>query len=240
MLLEVDGLSAGYGSIVVLRDVSFSIETGETVAVIGANGAGKTTLLWALSGMLRPRSGRIVFDGVDITRFDSAKIVKLGMGHVVEGMQVFASLSVEDNLLLGCYGQHPGLRMPASKKVEVVYRYFPVLEKKRKQLAGSLSGGEKQMLAIARILMCDLKMLLLDEPSAGLAPLLVERLFQLLRELRETFSLTTLLVEQNAQMALGFAERGFVLAQGRIVLSGRSSDLANDSEVKRIYLGGGG
>jgi branched-chain amino acid transport system ATP-binding protein len=219
----------------VLRDISFSMERGETLAVIGPNGAGKTTLLWALSGLIRPKMGKVSFEDADITGYDCMKIVQLGIGHVLEGMRVFSSLSVEDNLMLGAYGR----KMTAGDSLQTVFKYFPVLEKKRRQLAGSLSGGEKQMLAIARTLMCELKLLLLDEPSAGLAPLLVKRLFDILKDLRKEYGLTILLVEQNAEIALEFADRGLVLAQGQIMLEGNAESLMNDKEVKRIYLGEG-
>ena len=235
MLLNVEGINAGYGSLMVLRDVSFHLERGETLAVIGPNGAGKTTLLWALSGMVRPKLGKVSFEDEDITGADAMKIVRLGIGHVLEGMRVFSSLSVEDNLLLGAYGR----KMTAGDSLQTVFKYFPVLENKRRQLAGSLSGGEKQMLAIGRTLMCELKLLLLDEPSAGLAPLLVKRLFEILKELRKEYGLTILLVEQNAEIALEFADRGMVLSQGQIMLEGDAKSLMTDKEVKRIYLGEG-
>lgn len=235
MLLNVDKINAGYGSLMVLRDVSFSLEQGETLAVIGPNGAGKTTLLWALSGLVRPKMGTVTFENKDITGADAMKIVRLGIGHVLEGMRVFSSLSVEDNLLLGAYGR----KMTAGDSLQTVFKYFPVLEKKRRQLAGSLSGGEKQMLAIGRTLMCELKLLLLYEPSAGLAPLLVKRLFEILKELRKEYGLTILLVEQNAEIALEFADRGMVLSQGQIMLEGDAKSLMSDKEVKRIYLGEG-
>jgi branched-chain amino acid transport system ATP-binding protein len=235
VLLNVQGVNAGYGRLMVLRDMTFSMTKGETLAVIGPNGAGKTTLLWALSGMIRPKSGQVTFEGNEITGWDCSKIVRLGIGHVLEGMRVFRQLSVEDNLMLGAYGR----KIDGEKSLQTVYKYFPVLDRKRKQTAGSLSGGEKQMLAIARTLMCELKLLLLDEPSAGLAPLLVKRLFEILAELRQEFGLTILLVEQNAEIALGFAERGMVLAQGQVMLEGPAEDLAKDPEVKRIYLGEG-
>ncbi len=235
MLLDVKGINAGYGSLMVLRDVSFSLERGETLAVIGPNGAGKTTLLWALSGLLRPKSGHVTFDDQDITGADARKIVRLGIGHVLEGMRVFSSLSVQDNLMLGAYGR----QMTSKEALQTVFKYFPVLEKRQRQLAGSLSGGEKQMLAIGRTLMCELKLLLLDEPSAGLAPLLVKRLFEILKDLREEYKLTILLVEQNAEIALEFADRGMVLSQGQIMLEGDANSLMSDNEVKRIYLGEG-
>jgi branched-chain amino acid transport system ATP-binding protein len=240
MLLEVKDLTAGYGRLIVLREVSFSIAKGETVAVIGANGAGKTTLLWSLCGLIRPKSGRVFLGKEEITGSPPPAVIKLGIGHVLEGMHVFGSLNVEDNLMLGVYGQRfKKMSLLKREKLDVVYRHFPVLEKKKHQLAGSLSGGEKQMLAIGRTLMCELKMFLLDEPSAGLAPLLVKQLFKILNELREALSLTILLVEQNAEMALGLSDRGLVLAQGRIVLQGDAGQLMNDPEVKRIYLGEG-
>jgi branched-chain amino acid transport system ATP-binding protein len=235
VLLNVKDITAGYGRLMVLRDISFSMTKGETLAVIGPNGAGKTTLLWALSGMIRPKSGQVTFEGGEITGWDCSKIVKLGIGHVLEGMRVFRQLSVEDNLMLGAYGR----KINGPKSLQTVFKYFPVLERKRNQTAGSLSGGEKQMLAIARTLMCELKLLLLDEPSAGLAPLLVKRLFEILADLRKEFGLTILLVEQNAEIALGFADRGMVLAQGQLMLEGSASELAKSPEVKRIYLGEG-
>jgi branched-chain amino acid transport system ATP-binding protein len=235
VLLNVDNITAGYGRLMVLRDISFGLTPGETLAVIGPNGAGKTTLLWALSGMIKPKSGHVTFDDKEITGQDPSKLVKLGIGHVLEGMRVFKTLSVEDNLMLGAYGR----KIDGPKALATVYKYFPVLDRKKKQMAGSLSGGEKQMLAIGRTLMCDLKLLLLDEPSAGLAPLLVKRLFEILSDLRKEYELTILLVEQNAEIALSFADRGMVLAQGQMMLEGPAADLANDPEVKRIYLGEG-
>ena len=235
MLLNVRGLTSGYGSLMVLRDISFSMEQGETLAVIGPNGAGKTTLLWSLSGLVKPKSGEVTFEGNDVTGIDAMKVVRLGIGHVLEGMRVFSSLSVEDNLMLGAYGR----KMTSGDSLQTVFKFFPVLENKRRQLAGSLSGGEKQMLAIGRTLMCELKLLLLDEPSAGLAPLLVKRLFEILKDLRQEYGLTILLVEQNAEIALEFADRGMVLAQGQVMLEGSATALMTDKEVKRIYLGEG-
>jgi branched-chain amino acid transport system ATP-binding protein len=238
-MLKVHQLTAGYGNLIVLREISFSMEKGETLATIGSNGAGKSTLLWALSGMIRPKSGEVLFGEQEITGWDSSRIMALGIGHVLQGMHVFSSLTVEDNLILGAYGQRLSVQALKEKNLQIVYRYFPVLEGKRKQLAGSLSGGEKQMLAIGRTLMCELKLLLLDEPSAGLAPLLVKHLFEILDKLREEFSLTILLVEQNAQAALRFANRGLVLAQGQIMLDGEARSLINNEEVRKIYLGKG-
>lgn len=232
MLLSVQNITAGYGSLMVLRDLSFDLQHGETLAVIGPNGAGKTTLLWSLAGLIKPKEGVVTFEGGEITGWNPARLVKLGIGHVLEGMRVFSSLNVEDNLMLGAYGS----KMSKSN-LQTVYKYFPVLEKKRGLSAGLLSGGEKQMLAIGRTLMCELKLLLLDEPSAGLAPLLVKRLFDILSDLRREYALTILLVEQNAEVALSFADRGMVLAEGRIMLEGTARDLAQNEEVKKIYLG---
>ncbi len=239
MLLNVHRLTAGYGSLIVLREISFSMKVGETLAAIGSNGAGKSTLLWTLSGMIRPKSGQVLFGEQDITGWDCSRIVALGIGHVLQGMHVFSSLSIEDNLMLGAYGQRLNLQTLKNRNLQVVYKYFPVLEKKRRLHAGSLSGGEKQMLAIGRTLMCELKLLFLDEPSAGLAPLLVKHLFEILNEMRKEFSLTILLVEQNAEAALRFAHRGLVLAQGQIMLDGEARSLINNEEVKKIYLGEG-
>jgi branched-chain amino acid transport system ATP-binding protein len=239
VLLNVHQLTAGYGNLIVLREISFSMKIGETLATIGSNGAGKSTLLWALSGMIRPKSGQVLFGEQDITGWDCSRIVALGIGHVLQGMHVFSSLSVEDNLILGAYGQGLNLQTLKNRNLQIVYKYFPALERRRKQHAGSLSGGEKQMLAIGRTLMCELKLLFLDEPSAGLAPLLVKHLFEILNELRQEFSLTILLVEQNAEAALRFAHRGLVLAQGQIMLDGEAGSLINNEEVKKIYLGKG-
>lgn len=232
MLLNVDTITSGYGKLMVLRDISFTLEKGKTLAVIGPNGSGKTTLLWTISGLIRAKAGKISFDNTEITHWDCSKIVNLGMGHVLEGMRVFSSLSVEDNLMLGAYARKANM-----DRLESVFKYFPILKERRKQMAGLLSGGEKQMLAIGRTLMCELKLLLLDEPSAGLAPLLVRRLFDILTELRREFGLTILLVEQNAEVALNFADDGLVLAHGHIMLTGPAAQLADDPEVKRIYLG---
>ena len=238
-MLDVQRLTAGYGDLIVLREVSFSMKVGETVAAIGPNGAGKSTLLWTLSGLIRPKSGRVFFGGLDITGWDTTRIVPLGIGHILQGMHVFRSLSVEDNLMLGMYGQRSKMRGSSESNLQIVYKYFPVLQRKKRQQAGSLSGGEKQMLSMGRTLMCDLKLLLLDEPSAGLAPLLVRQVFEILHQLREEFSLTILLVEQNAKAALGFAHRGLLLGQGRILVDDRADALMSNEEVIKVYLGKG-
>ncbi len=235
MFLNINGLSAGYGDLIVLRDISFSLESGETLAIIGPNGAGKTTLLWALSGLITPKTGHVYYNENEITGLNPSRIVKMGIGHVLEGMRVFSSLCVEDNLILGAYGE----KLKNTERLDAVFRYFPVLEKKRRQQAGYLSGGEKQMLAIGRTLMRKLSLLLLDEPSAGLAPLLVKHLFEILTDMRKELNITILLVEQNAEAALRFANRGLILAQGRILLEGNAIDLLKNEDVKDIYLGRG-
>jgi branched-chain amino acid transport system ATP-binding protein len=236
-MLNVHKLTAGYGNLIVIREISFSMKVGETLAVIGSNGAGKSTLLWTLSGMILPKSGKVLFGEQDITGWGCSRTVALGIGHVLQGTHVFSSLMVEDNLMLGAYGQKSSIQALKDGKLQIVYKYFPVLEKKCKQQAGSLSGGEKQMLAIARTLMCELKLLLLDEPSVGLAPLLVRNLFEILNQMREEFSLTLLLVEQNAEAALRFAHKGLVLAQGQIMLEGEAQSLINNGDVRKIYFG---
>jgi branched-chain amino acid transport system ATP-binding protein len=185
--------------------------------------------------MITPKTGHVFYNENEITGLSPSRIVKLGIGHVLEGMRVFSTLCVEDNLILGAYGE----KLKDTKKIDAVFRYFPVLKNKRKQLAGSLSGGEKQMLAIGRTLMRRLSLLLLDEPSAGLAPLLVKHLFEILTDMRKELNITILLVEQNAEAALRFADRGLILAQGRILLEGNSADLLNNEDVKDIYLGRG-
>jgi branched-chain amino acid transport system ATP-binding protein len=238
-MLEVRKLTAGYGNLRVLNEVSFSLTDGEILTVIGANGAGKSTLLWTLSGLIRPYSGKILFEDRDITGWKCTKVLGLGIAHIVQGMHVFSKLTVEDNLMLGGYGQRFKINMNILKDRHLsrVCNYFPVLSKKLKQKAGSLSGGEKQMLSIARALICEPKLMFLDEPSCGLAPLLVQHVFKLLTELRRDLALTFLLVEQNAEIALGFADRGFVLAQGQIMLEGEAQSLRNNKEVQEIYLG---
>jgi branched-chain amino acid transport system ATP-binding protein len=182
--------------------------------------------------LIRPKAEQVTFNSTNITGLDASKVIRLGIGHVLEGMRVFSTLSVEDNLMLGAYGR----KLVRPDSLQTVFKYFPILERKRRQLAGSLSGGEKQMLAIARTLMCELKLLLLDEPPAGLAPLLVKRLFEILSDLRKEYDLTILLVKQKVEIALGFADRGMVLAQGQIMLEGEAASLAKDPEVKRICL----
>ncbi len=238
-MLKVVNLTAGYGNVIILRNISFIMEEGKILTVIGPNGAGKSSLLWALSGLIRPKSGKVLFKGNDITGWPSRRILALGIGHVIQGMHVFGELTVEDNLILGAFGQNFNIKDLRVRQLPRIYNYFPILKNKESQLAGSLSGGEKQMLAIGRALMPDPKLLILDEPSAGLAPLLVQRLFELLDQLRKEFSLTTLLVEQNAGIALRFADRALVLAQGQVAIEDEAKNLINSEKVKEFYLGKG-
>jgi ABC-type branched-subunit amino acid transport system ATPase component len=233
-ILRLDGVSAAYGAIVALHDVSFDVATGELVAILGANGAGKTTLLNTISGVLRPRHGTIAFDGRDITRMQPEKITAKGMCQSPEGRQLFPSLTVEDNLTLGASARRD--RGTLADRIAYVYELFPVLAERRLQPAGTLSGGEQQMVAIGRALTGEPSLLLLDEPSMGLAPLAVERIFEALLKLNED-GLTMLVVEQNAEMALSVAHRGVVLQTGRVALRGLAEELSADPRVRECYLG---
>jgi branched-chain amino acid transport system ATP-binding protein len=235
MLLEVEGLDVFYGAVHALKGVSIRAEAGEIVTLIGANGAGKTTLLRTLSGLIPPRAGRVRFDGREITRMPAHEIVGLGVSQAPEGRLVFANLSVDDNLELGAYRRRD--RAEIAKDREEAFRMFPRLRERRKQSAGTLSGGEQQMLAIARSLMSRPRLLLLDEPSLGLAPLLVREIFKTIREINLR-GVTVLLVEQNAHMALSIARRGYVLETGCVRLEDEAARLLQNEEVKRAYLGG--
>ncbi len=235
MFLLVEKLSVNYGKIEALREVSLQIEEGEIVALIGANGAGKTTLLRTLSGLAAPRSGRIDYLGREITRLASDRRVREGIAQVPEGRGLFSVLSVEDNLLLGAYTRKD--RDAIARDLREVYRRFPILEEKRRQYAGTLSGGQQQMVAVGRALMSRPKLLLLDEPGMGLAPVIVDEIFSTLSRLRDEGT-TIFLVEQNAHLALGFADRAYVLENGRIVREGPSRELLDDESVKEAYLGG--
>ncbi|WP_376788912.1 ABC transporter ATP-binding protein [Thermoflexus sp.] len=238
MWLEVEQLEVAYGSVRALQGISLYVEPGEIVAVIGSNGAGKTTLLRAISGLLRPRSGRIRFDGHEITGWPPESIVALGLVQIPERRQLFDSMSVEDNLRLGAYLRlRRGERKAVEEDLQRVFEIFPRLKERRRQVAGTLSGGEQQMLAIGRGLMARPRVLLLDEPSLGLAPLLVQELFRILRALREQ-GLTLLLVEQNARQALRIADRAYVMETGRIVREGAAVDLLTDPILQAAYLGG--
>ena len=234
-LLEVTDLATHYGPIQAIHSVSLEVFPGELVAIVGANGAGKTTLLRTLSGVQPASGGTIRFDGEEITRLAAHRIVMRGICQVPEGRQVFAPLSVADNLKLGGYSQRKDAAWVAAK-IDEVYALFPILHEKRAQLAGNLSGGQQQMLAIGRALLGRPRLLLLDEPSMGLAPLLVEEIFRVVRELHEAGT-TVLLVEQNANAALQIADRGYVLETGKVVTSAPAAELLEDETVRKAYLG---
>lgn len=232
-LLEVRDLVAGYGAITAVKGVSLVVEQGEIVTLIGSNGAGKSTTLRAISGVIRPRSGEILFEGGRLDRIPAHRVVRLGVSHVPEGRGVFHTLTVYENLLMGAYVQD-GETTEAD--LERVYRLFPRLKERLKQQGGTLSGGEQQMLAMGRALMAHPRLLLLDEPSMGLSPVLVETIFATVQAIRDEGA-TVLLVEQNALMALEIADRAYVIESGTIVLSGTGDELSNDDSVRRAYLG---
>jgi len=237
-VLRVRNLHVYYGMVHALRAVSIHVKEKEIVALLGANGSGKTTLLWAISGLIRAAAGEISFNGREITRERVDRIVRAGVIHVPEGRQIFGPLSVEDNLLLGAYHRWSVAGKAAIRaEVEEVFRLFPVLGDRRRQLGGTLSGGEQQMLAIGRALLARPKVLLLDEPSMGLAPRMVREIFDHIFRLRREWGMTILLVEQNARAALAIADQGYVLETGRIVLQGSSEELLANREVQRAYLG---
>jgi branched-chain amino acid transport system ATP-binding protein len=233
--LEVEGLDVYYGAVHALKGVSMHAEQGEIVTLIGANGAGKTTLLRTISGLVPARAGRVRFEGRDITRVPAHQIVALGLSQAPEGRMVFANLSVEDNLEMGAYVRkdRAGIRQDR----DAMYAFFPRLLERRRQLSGTLSGGEQQMLAIARALMSRPRVLLLDEPSLGIAPILVRDIFRNIVEINQR-GVTIVLVEQNAHMALSVARRGYVLETGRVVLEDEAAKLASNDEVRAAYLGG--
>jgi len=233
MLLEVKGLNCHYGRIQALNSIDLAVNEGELVALVGANGAGKTTLLKALSGILPTTAGSVSFDGHNITDYASDKRVRLGIVQVPEGRQVFAPMSVEDNLLIGGYTRN---KLERAETLEEVYALFPVLKNRRHSIAGTLSGGQQQMLAISRALMSRPRLLLLDEPSMGLSPLLVDEVFATIEALRSK-GITIFLVEQNAYMALAIADRGYVLETGSVVLSDSGERLIVNDRVKQAYLG---
>jgi len=233
MLLQIEALASCYGRIPALKGIDLHIGAGELVALVGANGAGKTTLLRALSGVQPVSAGHVRFEGVDITHAPPERRVRLGIVQVPEGRQVFGPLSVEDNLRLGAYLRG---RAQAEESIERVYAMFPVLKSKRREAAGTLSGGQQQMLAIGRALMAAPRLLLLDEPSMGLAPRLVEDIFGCVRSLKQA-STTIFLVDQNARAALAVADRAYVLETGRVVLEGAGADLLENDQVKEAYLG---
>ena len=234
-MLKLESVSISYGAIQAVRDVSIDVPRGEVVTIIGANGAGKSTLLKSIVGLEPVAGGRISFDGQDITKTPAHRRTGMGVALSPEGRGVFSDQSVRDNLLLGAYSKKSDSAR-IEQKIEQFFTMFPRLEERQEQLAGTLSGGEQQMLAIARALMSEPKLLLLDEPSLGLAPLIIRDIFNTIRALRET-GLTILLVEQMANQALGVADRAYVLETGRITLQGKGSDLLNDPKVRAAYLG---
>jgi branched-chain amino acid transport system ATP-binding protein len=236
-MLRIKNLDAGYGNLKVLRKVSMHVNSGEIVTIIGANGAGKTTLLKTIIGLMKPSSGEIVFSGQDIRPLSPEQIVYRGCSLVPEGRQVFAPMTVRENLILGAYVQHRRKqREQISKDLEHVFQLFPRLKEREKQLAGTLSGGEQQMLAIARAMMGHPSLIMMDEPSMGLAPMIVKDIFMIITRLRNENN-TVLLVEQNAKASLKIADRGYVLETGRIVLEGSAADLLLNREIQRAYLG---
>ena len=234
-MLKVEGLDVYYGAVHALKGVTLRAEAGEVVTLIGANGAGKTTLLRAISGLIPARAGQVTFEGRDITRMPPHEIVGLGISQAPEGRMVFANLTVEDNLELGAYRRRD--REAIKQDREAVFRLFPRLLERRRQVAGTLSGGEQQMLAIGRALMSGPRLLLLDEPSLGLAPLLVREIFRTILEINRR-GVTVLLVEQNAHMALSIAGRGYVLETGRVQIEDAAARLLQNEDVKKAYLGG--
>jgi len=246
-MLQLRDVVAAYGPIVALHGVSLEVPKGSIVAVLGANGAGKTSTLRAISGLLRPRSGSIEFEGQRIDRRSAEEIVSLGMSHIPEGRQLFSELTVLENLRLGAYSRFTGLvrsigeyrwrRQDFEDALKQVYGYFPILAERKNQVAGTLSGGEQQMLAIARGLMGNPRLLLLDEPSMGLAPMVTREIFQIIKTINRTQGVTILLVEQNANLALEIAHYGYVLETGRIALADTSENLRKSEAVRRSYLG---
>ena len=233
-MLKVEGLNVYYGAIHALHDVSFEVNEGEIVTLIGANGAGKTTTLHTVSGLVRPKSGKVTFRGKDITHTEAHDILKLGLAHVPEGRRVFAKMTVQENLMMGAYARKD--KNGISDDLEMVYTRFPRLRERWRQLAGTLSGGEQQMLATGRALMSRPSLLMMDEPSMGLSPILVSDVFEIIKSINAAGT-TVLLVEQNASMALSIANRAYVLETGDIIKSGDAKALLNDDDVRKAYLG---
>ncbi len=233
-MLNVENIQVYYGVINAIKGVSFEVNEGEVIALIGANGAGKTTILHTITGLVAPSGGRILFEGHDLIRTPAHKIISLGMAHVPEGRRIFQQLTVYENLKLGAY------TLRSKEKIEqnlsYIYTHFPRLEERKNQVAGTLSGGEQQMLAMGRALMSNPKILLMDEPSMGLSPLLVSEIFKIIKEVSKEGT-TVLLVEQNAKKALSIADRAYVLETGKIVMQGRADELASDPRIQAAYLG---
>ena len=233
-MLEVNNIKVNYGMIQAIKGVNFHVNEGEVIALIGANGAGKTTILHTLTGLLPAKEGSVIFNGVDLTKIPAHKIVGMGMAHVPEGRRVFANFTVLENLKMGAYTRSDKDEMAAT--LEMIYKRFPRLEERQNQLAGTLSGGEQQMLAMSRALMSKPSIILMDEPSMGLSPIYVNEIFKIIEEISKAGT-TVLLVEQNAKKALSIADRAYVLETGNIVLEGNADDLLNDDKIKKAYLG---
>ncbi len=233
-MLKIEDLHVSYGMIQAIKGVSFEVNEGEVISLIGANGAGKTTILHTITGLLKPKSGSVLFEGKELTTTPAHVIVKLGMAHVPEGRRVFADLTVYENLMMGAYTRKD--KREIAETLEMVYNRFPRLEERKKQTAGTLSGGEQQMLVMGRALMSKPRIILMDEPSMGLSPLFVNEVFDIIRKISASGT-TVLLVEQNARKALSISDRAYVLETGKIALTGKSSDLINDDKIKQAYLG---
>lgn len=233
-MLEVKDIEVYYGVIQAIKGISFEVNEGEVIALIGANGAGKTTTLHTITGLLSPKKGSVTFEGQDITKDPAHKIVSLGMAHVPEGRRVFAELTVYQNLKMGAYTRKD--KVEIEETLQMVYKRFPRLEERKNQLAGTLSGGEQQMLAMGRALMSHPKIIVMDEPSMGLSPILVNEIFDIIKEVSASGT-TVLLVEQNAKKALSIADRAYVLETGKIVLEGDAKEMMNDDSIKKAYLG---
>lgn len=234
-MLEIKDIRVHYGKVEAVKGVSLKVNDGDVVTLLGANGAGKTTILRTISGLIRPSSGEIWFDGKRLDRMRAPDIVKFGIGHVPEARRVFSGMSVEDNLKMGAYVRND--KHGITKDLEELYEHFPILKERKKQAAGSLSGGEQQMLAMARALMCSPKIVLMDEPTVGLSPVMEEEIAKVITIVNSK-GISVFLVEQNAAMALHLANRGYVIETGKIVLYGERDELANNDQVKKAYLGG--
>ncbi len=233
-MLEIKDLKVNYGVIQAIKGINFSVEEGEVIALIGANGAGKTTILHTITGLITPSEGSILFNGTDLTRIPAHKIVSMGMAHVPEGRRVFADMTVYQNLKLGAFTRTD--KDEIQEALQNVYERFPRLKERSNQYAGTLSGGEQQMLAMGRALMSHPSIILMDEPSMGLSPILVNEIFDIIKSVNESGT-TVLLVEQNAKKALSIADRAYVLETGNITIDGKASDLLNDDRIKKAYLG---
>lgn len=233
-MLEIKDIEVFYGMIQAIKGIDFQVNEGEVIALIGANGAGKTTILHTITGLLSPKKGAVLFEGKDITKIPPHKIVSMGMAHVPEGRRVFAQLTVYQNLKLGAYTRKDKDKI--EETLQMIYKRFPRLEERKNQIAGTLSGGEQQMLAMGRALMSQPKIILMDEPSMGLSPIFVNEIFDIIKEVSNSGT-TVLLVEQNAKKALSIADRAYVLETGKIVLEGNAKDLLNNDAIKKAYLG---